>query len=315
MRLSSHPHQPVLLEEAVRDLITGPEGTYVDGTCGSGGHSEAIGRRLAPPGRLICLDRDPDAVELCRARLDFMGERALVFQANFADLDGVLEIMGLETVSGVLLDLGLSSYQLEHSGRGFSFNREEPLDMRMDPEQGGETARELVNGLDEKELERILGTYGEERQTKRIARAIVRRRASEPIRTARELAELVSSAVRAPRRPGAKHPATRTFQALRIAVNRELENLESFLARIPERLESGGRLVVLSYHSLEDRMVKQALRSWEKGCTCPRDFPVCTCGRSPLFRPLRREGLRPTEREIQGNPRARSAVLRAAERI
>lgn len=313
--MSSHPHQPVLLEEAVRDLVSRPEGTYVDGTCGSGGHSEAIGRRLAPEGRLICLDRDPEAVAATRSRLGFMGDRARFFQANFADLDGVLEIVGLEAVSGVLLDLGLSSHQLEYSGRGFSFKRDEPLDMRMDREAGGESAWDLVNRSDERDLERMIRNYGEERYAGRIARAIVRRRASEPVNTTGELAELVSSVVKPSRRPAARHPATRTFQALRIAVNRELENLEAFLERIPERLERGGRLVVLSYHSLEDRRVKQAIRSWEKGCTCPRDFPVCTCGKSTLFKPLRREGLRPTKLEIEQNPRARSAVLRAAERL
>ena len=308
------PHEPVLVEEAVQDLLTRPGGVYVDGTCGSGGHSLAVGEALSKGGRLICLDRDPEAVRRCRARLSFMGDRAALVRASYAELGAVLEEAGARTVDGILLDLGLSTYQLDRSGRGFSFQRDEPLDMRMDPE-GGPTAGDLVNTLPERELERILKEYGEERKARAIARAVVRARRDQAIATTSRLASLVRSVVPRRQGPGKKDPATRTFQALRIAVNRELDNLRLFLDRVPEWIHTGGRLVILSYHSLEDRMVKRAMRAWEKGCTCPPDFPVCTCGKSPMFRPVRRGGLRPTEQEIAGNPRARSAVLRSAERI
>ncbi|MCF8060879.1 MAG: 16S rRNA (cytosine(1402)-N(4))-methyltransferase RsmH [Deltaproteobacteria bacterium] len=308
------PHEPVLVEEVVRDLLIRPDGLYVDGTCGSGGHSLPVAEALSKEGRLICLDRDPEAVRRCRVRLSFLGERVAVHRANYADLGILLEERGSGGVDGILLDLGLSTYQLDQSGRGFSFQRSEPLDMRMDPESGVPAAH-LVNTLPERELERILKKYGEERKARAIARAIVRARSDEEIMTASRLASLVRSVVPRAHWPGAKDPATRTFQALRIAVNRELENLGLFLDKVPEWIHRGGRLVILSYHSLEDRMVKQAFRAWEKGCTCPPDFPVCTCGKSPLFRPIRRDGLKPTEREIAENPRARSAVLRSAERI
>jgi len=309
-----YPHEPVLVKEVVQDLVTRPDGIYVDGTCGSGGHSASIGQRLVKGGRLICLDRDPDAIRQCRARLSFLGSRVSVVQANFAHIDAVLEEQNVKGVSGVLLDLGLSSTQLERSGRGFSFRRDEPLDMRMDPSQGV-PAREWVNSLPEPELERIFREYGEERRARAIARAIGRARRLEPFTSALQLADLIRSVVPRAHGPGAKDPATRSFQALRIAVNGELENLQAFLERIPSWISRGGRLVVIAYHSLEDRKVKQAFREWEKGCTCPPDFPVCTCGKVPLFRPLRRRALKPTEHEITKNPRARSAVLRTAERI
>lgn len=307
-------HEPVLVEEAVRDLLTRPGGVYVDGTCGGGGHSRALAERLSGEGRLIALDRDPEAVRRCRERLSFPGDRVRLHHGNYADLGPVLAEEGVATVDGILLDLGLSSDQLERSGRGFSFLRDEPLDMRMDPSRG-EPASHLVNTLPKGELERILKVYGEERRAGAIARALDRARRDAPITTASELARWVRTVVPPSRRPGAKDPATRTFQALRIAVNQELDHLERFLERVPAWIHSGGRLVVVAYHSLEDRRVKQAMRSWEKGCTCPPDFPVCTCGKTPLFKPIRREGLKPTRQEVAANVRARSAVLRSAERI
>lgn len=309
-----YPHEPVLVKEAVQDLVTRPDGIYVDGTCGSGGHSASIGERLTDSGRLICLDRDPGAIQQCRRRLSSLGSRVLVVQANFAHIDAVLEEQGVDGVNGVLLDLGLSTTQLDYSGRGFSFRRDEPLDMRMDPSQGI-PARDLVNTLSERELERILREYGEEKRARAIARAVGRERRVEPFTNARRLADLIRSVVPRTHGPGSKDPATRSFQALRIAVNRELENLEAFLETIPSWIVKGGRLVIIAYHSLEDRRIKQAFRTWEKGCTCPPDFPVCICGNVPLFRPLRRRALKPAGREIGENPRARSAVLRAAERI
>jgi 16S rRNA (cytosine1402-N4)-methyltransferase len=308
------PHEPVLVEEVVGDLLTRPDGVYVDGTCGSGGHSLAVGEALSKEGRLICLDRDPEAVSRCRVRLSFMGDRVTLRKRSYTELGTVLEETGSGTADGILLDLGLSTYQLDQSGRGFSFQRDEPLDMRMDPESGP-TARHLINTLPGRELERILKEYGEERKARAIARAVARARREGEITTSSRLASLVRSVVPRRRGPGAKDPATRTFQALRIAVNRELDSLRLFLDGVPEWIGSGGRLVILSYHSLEDRIVKQAMRAWEKGCTCPPDFPVCACGKRPLFRPIRRGGLRPTEKETADNPRARSAVLRSAERI
>ena len=242
-----YPHKPVLEEEVIRYLVVAPDGTYVDGTVGTGGHSLAVGMSLAGKGRLICLDLDPDAVRLSRQRLAFLGERVFVTRASFAELDSVLKDLGLNVVDGVLLDLGMSTYQLERSGRGFSFGRDEPLDMRMDPEDG-QTARYLVNNLPERELEVILRDYGEERRAKPIARAIVKARTKRPIQTSLHLAELVMSVFPPSYRFGARHPATRTFQALRIAVNKELQNLKGFLNKIPTMMAKGGRLVVLSYH-------------------------------------------------------------------
>jgi 16S rRNA (cytosine1402-N4)-methyltransferase len=307
-------HQAVLVREVLDYLITDPKGTYVDATVGMGGHAEAVGRRLAGKGLLICLDRDPDAVRVSTERLKPLGHRVKVLQANYADLHDVLQTMGVEGINGILLDLGMSSYQLEHSGRGFSFDRDEPLDMRMNPSEGM-TAAELVNEAAPGDLERVLREFGEEKRARQIVRAIVRARERDRIETARQLAGLVRSALPPTRGPEARHPATRTFQALRIAVNQELENLHRFLKRLPTLMKKGGRLIVLSYHSLEDRMVKQAMTEWEERCTCPPDLPVCGCGKTQLFsRPFRRPK-RPGAKEIEKNRRARSAKLRVAERI
>jgi 16S rRNA (cytosine1402-N4)-methyltransferase len=311
---SKYPHRPVLLDETLLSLLTNPEGLYVDGTVGSGGHSEGIAKNLGPKGRLICLDRDSAAVDLAGERLSVFGERVSVLKGNFAGLHLILNSLGLGEVDGILLDLGLSTYQLECSGRGFSFSRDEPLDMRMDHEDSM-TAQDLVNNLSLQELEAILRQYGEERKAKRIVRALGEGRRAARIQSSLRLAELIESAVPRSNRPRSKHPATRSFQALRIAVNKELENLDRFLERVPTMIKKGGRLVVLTYHSLEDRMVKQSMLNWEKGCICPRDFPRCVCGRSPLFGRLGKKGLKPSPREIEDNPRARSATLRAAERI
>jgi len=309
-----YPHVPVLVREVVRHLVRLPEGTYVDGTTGTGGHSEAISKKLAGRGRLICLDRDPDAVNLSRKRLSAFNDTVTVIQANFADLDEVMKDLGLSKVAGVLLDLGMSSYQLEKSGRGFSFGKGEPLDMRMNPESEL-TAGHFVNDLSAKDLEAILSDYGEEKRAKSIVKAIVRARAKGPIETSSQLAALIDAASPTSRRYKAKHPATQTFQALRIAVNNELQHLETFLNKIPPLMAIGGRLVVLSYHSLEDRRVKHAMVEWEKRCSCPPDFPQCVCGKVPIFRRLSKRGLKPSQEELDNNPRARSAIMRAAERV
>ncbi|MBW1704801.1 MAG: 16S rRNA (cytosine(1402)-N(4))-methyltransferase RsmH, partial [Deltaproteobacteria bacterium] len=281
---------------------------------GNGGHSLALSKGLIGKGSLICLDRDPDALAISKKRLAPLSERVSVIRASYADLDQVLMGLKVEKVDGVLLDLGMSSYQLEESGRGFSFLRDEPLDMRMDTEDEL-TARDLVNSLSPKELESILKKYGEERRAKSIVRAIVRAREQEPIETSSRLADLIRSVSPPSYGPKARHPATRTFQALRIAVNKELQNIEIFLNKIPFLLAKGGRLVVLSYHSLEDRYIKKAMFDWEKGCTCPPDFPQCVCGKVPMFKRLFKKGIKPDKGEINENPRARSAIMRAAERI
>ena len=309
-----YPHQPVLKGEVVRYLVTEPEGIYVDGTVGSGGHSEAIGEKIEVKGRLICLDRDSEAIRISRGRLTPLGSRATFVKGNFADLDRIIRDLGFEKVHGIFLDLGMSSFQLDQAGRGFSFNRDEPLDMRMDTDDET-TASQLINQLGQEDLEKILKDFGEEKRAKAVAKKITRERAKRSLETSLQLADLIQSVVPPSRSPGAKHPATRTFQALRIAVNRELENLDTFLGHVPSIIRAGGRLVILAYHSLEDRRVKQAMVSWERKCHCPPDFPVCVCEKRPLFRRLLKKGIRPGHEEIETNPRARSARLRAAERI
>ncbi|MGE5842412.1 MAG: 16S rRNA (cytosine(1402)-N(4))-methyltransferase RsmH, partial [Deltaproteobacteria bacterium] len=267
-----YPHQPVLVQEVLEDLITDPDGIYVDGTVGSGGHSEAIGRRVGKGARLLCLDRDPEAVRISKLRLSFLGERVRIIKASYASADQVLRDLGWGEAHGIVLDLGMSGFQLEQSGRGFSFYRDEPLDMRMDPE-AGVTAEHLIRHLSEKEIEEILRQYGEEKRARAIARRIGQDRETKPVLSSLHLAHLIESVAPRPRRPGAKHPATRTFQALRIAVNQELEHLASFLEKCPALLATRGRLVILSYHSLEDRRVKQTMREWEGGCQCPPTLP------------------------------------------
>jgi 16S rRNA (cytosine1402-N4)-methyltransferase len=307
-------HQPVLVHEVLEGLQPVSDGIYVDGTVGSGGHSLEIGKALGPNGRLICLDRDPDAIRLSRKRLAFLKNAVSFFQVNYSDLDLIIETLGETTINGVLLDLGMSSNQLEKSGRGFSFLRDEHLDMRMNPEDEI-TAYQLVNNLQPKDLEKILKEYGEEKKARLITRVIIKAREKRPIETSFQLAGIIKSAIPESPRPGAKHPATKTFQALRIAVNGELQHIENFLNKIPSLISKKGRLVVLSYHSLEDRLIKHAMMNWEKACTCPVDFPQCICGRVPLFRRVSRKGITPGQAEINRNPRARSAVMRVAERI
>jgi 16S rRNA (cytosine1402-N4)-methyltransferase len=309
-----YPHRPVLVNEVLKYLFTNPDGIYVDGTVGSGGHSAAIGKKISSTGRLICLDSDSEAVRLSRERLSPLGERVAVIKANYAGLGEVLQDLGFEKVNGIFLDLGMSSFQIEESGRGFSFNRDEPLDMRMDLD-GEVTAHQLVNNLSTKELEKILRNYGEEKRARLIAKKIERSRGKKPVDSSLQLANLIQSALPISHHPRARHPATKTFQALRIAVNRELENLKALLDNVPPLIAKGGRLVILSYHSLEDRMVKQAMFNWEKGCSCPPDLPGCGCGKVPLFKRLNKKGVKPSQSEISDNPRARSATLRAAERF
>ena len=303
-----------MVNEVVKNLVTGPDSIYVDGTVGSGGHSLAIGEKISRRGCLICLDRDEEAVKISRERLSAIGGRVIVLKSSYTSINKILQDLNFHTVDGIFLDLGVSSIQLEGSGRGFSFKRDEPLDMRMDLDEEI-TAQQLINMLSLTNLEKILRDYGEEKKARSIARAIVRERRKRGIDSSLQLSDLIKSTVSAPNRSRKKHPATRTFQALRIAVNRELENLRLFLEKAPSMIAKKGRLVIISYHSLEDRMVKRAMVDWERACSCPPDIPRCTCKKITFFRRLNKKGVKPGLPEIQENPRARSAVLRAAERI
>ncbi|MEW6334684.1 MAG: 16S rRNA (cytosine(1402)-N(4))-methyltransferase RsmH [Thermodesulfobacteriota bacterium] len=307
-------HVPVMTAEVVESLRCRAGALYVDGTVGGGGHAEAILRSSAPDGFLIGIDTDGEALEAAAKRLaPFSGRTALV-KGNFADMDTMLTAMNIGWVDGILLDLGVSSHQLDTAGRGFSFTLDAPLDMRMDRSRG-RSAYDLVQTLPEEGLERILRQFGEERMAKRIARSIVAGRADAPIRTTAELAAVVVRAM--PRGAGRQriHPATRTFQALRIAVNDELTGLRRAIADGTGRLKPGGRLTVISFHSLEDRIVKEAFRSGEKGCICPPDLPLCVCGQKPALRVVNRKPIVPGRAETLSNPRSRSAKLRTAERI
>ena len=301
-------HQPVLLNETLAALSPRGEGIYLDGTAGGGGHSFAIASRLTT-GRLVALDRDPDAVAAASARLK--GLPATVVPSNFTEMRRVLSDLGIEAVDGILLDIGVSSHQLDTAERGFSYHMEAPLDMRMS--QSGTTAADLVNTLSEAELAKIFFEYGEEKFSRPIARAIVRARTAAPIETTIQLADLIRDAVpAAARRDG--HPACRVFQALRIAVNGELDCLSVALDAAFDCLKDGGRLAVITFHSLEDRIVKQRFASWRQGCICPREFPVCVCGRTPAAEYVGKP-MEASPEELEANPRSRSAKLRCIERI
>jgi len=306
-------HQPVLLREALEALAVRPGGFWVDGTVGAGGHAEAILRATAPEGRLLACDRDAEALETARRRLAPFGERVVFRHADYRRLGALLDEVGGPPVAGILLDLGISSLQLDDPGRGFSFQKDGPLDMRMDRTERT-TAADLVGALAEERLAAILREHGEEKAARRIARALVRERARAPIATTRRLAEIVASVLRV-RGPSRIHPATRTFQALRIAVNREIEGLDRLIEEAVTRLEPGGRIAVISFHSLEDRVVKQTLRGLTRRCVCPRGLPVCACGRPGVVRLVGSKALRPSAEEALHNPRSRSARLRTAERL
>ncbi|MCP3981636.1 MAG: 16S rRNA (cytosine(1402)-N(4))-methyltransferase RsmH [bacterium] len=312
--MSGAPHEPVLLPETLELLAPRSDAVFVDGTLGAGGHAEALLEATSPNGRVLGIDRDTAALELARARLARFGDRFVGLHGEHADLRELVRQQGLDAVDGVLLDLGVSSMQLDDPGRGFSFRADGPLDMRMDTTTG-RTAAELVAETDGAELKRILRDYGEERQAGRIARAIVRARDERPIATTAELAELVARVLGPAARRFKIHPATRTFQALRIAVNCELDRLEAAVHDAVLLLRPTGRVVVLAYHSLEDRIVKHTLRGLAERCNCPPRLPVCGCGRENIVRLLTGKPTRPSDEEIARNPRSRSARLRAAERL
>ncbi|HOG17212.1 MAG: Ribosomal RNA small subunit methyltransferase H [Syntrophaceae bacterium PtaU1.Bin231] len=306
-------HTPVMLEEALEALRCKPGGLYVDGTIGGAGHAYEILRRTSPDGRLIGFDLDEDALREAAGRLASFGERAVLVRGNFADADAVLKERGIGEIDGALLDLGVSSHQLTSPERGFSFSADSPLDMRMDKRQRM-TAFTVVNSLPQDDVERIL-RQGEETAARKVAAAIVERRGRSPIRTTGELAALVVSAVPGHRRRQRIHPATKTFQAIRIHVNAELASLENAIPGIAAVIKPGGRFVIISFHSLEDRIAKQTFRELERGCTCPRQVPYCICGKKPLLRVLTRKPILPSQDEVSRNPRARSAKMRVAERI
>lgn len=308
-------HQPVLLEEALALLNCRSGGIYVDGTVGGGGHARAILEGTSPDGLIVGIDRDDEALREASRVLAPFGPRVILAKGSFADLRDILAAHGIGPVQGILLDLGVSSHQLETAERGFSFSLEGPLDMRMDP-SSGPSARDLIRSAREDELASIFREFGEERFARRIARAIIEHRRREPIENTVDLAALIARVVPGGAREERRiHPATRVFQALRIAVNRELDHLERGLREGIETLTPGGRMAVISFHSLEDRLVKETFRSWEKTCTCPPGIPVCTCRTEAKARVLTRKPLRPRPEETEANPRARSARLRAAARI
>ena len=302
-------HIPVLVEETIKALAIRPGGHYIDCTLGGGGHAAAISDQSSPGGKLLGIDADPEAIKIARTRLEAYSDSILLISENFANLQAICIKYDFFPVHGILFDLGLSSLQLDSNVRGFSFQLDGPLDMRLSPSQEV-TAADIINASPEAELAHLIRTYGEEAHSRQIARHIVKER---PITTTRQLAQTIERATRG--RRGRIHPATRTFQALRIAVNRELEHLESALKQAVDLLGCEGRLVVISYHSLEDRIVKQFMRQESRDCICPPGTPTCICGHIPSLRLVNKRVITPSPIEVQLNPRSRSAKLRAAERI
>ena len=306
-------HRPVLLDECIEGLNIRPDGVYLDGTLGRAGHSREIVRRLTT-GRLICVDRDQAALDAAQDRLDGYLDRVTLVHSNFREVAHILEELGLAGVDGMLFDLGVSSPQLDDGSRGFSYLQDAPLDMRMD-KSAPLTAAQVVNEWPQEELRRILYQYGEERYAPAIAAAIVRMRQEQPIETTLELVDVIRSAMPSAALREKQHPAKRSFQAIRIAVNDELASVSDLMADAVPRLNPGGRIAVISFHSLEDRIVKTSLAGFARGCTCPPDFPVCVCGKKPQVRLITRKPILPSAEELEQNPRSRSAKLRIAEKL
>lgn len=290
-----------------------PDGIYVDGTMGGGGHSLEIAKRLTT-GRLICIDQDPNAHEAAGKRLAEYKDRITFVRDNFGNIANILDSLGIEKIDGMLLDIGVSSHQLDEAERGFSYQQDAPLDMRMNPDRPF-SAYDVVNGYDEDELDRVIFTYGEERWARRIAQFIVKEREAKPIETTGELVDIIKKAVPKGARKDGPHPAKRTFQAIRIEVNGELEVLQRAIDDVAARLAVGGRLCIITFHSLEDRIVKEAFRKQENPCICPPQFPVCVCGKKPLGRVITRKPILPSKEELEENPRSRSAKLRVLEGV
>lgn len=308
-------HVPIMVRECMDALDPERGGIYVDCTAGGGGHSFEIAKRLPDGSRLICLDRDDAALAACKERLREFSHKVTIVKSNFENVSSVLDSLGIDEIDGIMWDLGVSSYQLDEPSRGFSYMNDAPLDMRMDS-SAGKSAADVVNGYAETDLRRIISDYGEEKFASSIAKNIVASRSERPIETTLELAEIISRSIPAKaRHKEAQHPAKRTFQAIRIEVNGELDVIEPSLRGAVSRLRSGGRAAVITFHSGEDRIVKQIFKSLENPCECPRDFPVCVCGKKPQIKLLSKKPIAPSENEISVNPRARSAKLRAAEKL
>jgi len=302
-------HIPVLLEQCLDGLDIKPDGIYFDGTCGGAGHSREIAKRLTT-GRLIGIDRDPDAVAVASERLS--GLPAQVVRGNYSEIKQIADDLGICGADGILLDLGVSSYQLDNAERGFSYHNDAPLDMRMSKE--GTSARDIVNEYSKEQLTKILYEYGEEKFAPRIAETIIKRRSEKPVETTTELADIVRDSIPAKFRRD-KNPCKKTFQAIRIAVNCEFDHLDRALDEGFELLKPGGRFCIITFHSLEDRIVKQRFAGWCKGCTCPPDFPVCVCGNKPKGKLVCRKPIEASEEELEANPRSRSAKLRIIEKL
>lgn len=306
-------HISVLLEETIDSLNIKPDGIYVDGTLGGGGHSLEICKRLGEKGRLIGIDQDMDAISAATERLKDYKEKVTIVHSNYQDIDSVVRNLSLGGVDGIVLDLGVSSYQLDTVERGFTYREDTPLDMRMDQSQVM-TARDIVNDYSEMELFRVIRDYGEDGFAKNIAKHIVMARQEKPIETTGELNEIIKAAIPAKMRQGIGHPSKKTFQAIRIELNRELEVLENSLDKMIEMLNPGGRLSVITFHSLEDRIVKNIFRKNMNPCVCPPNFPVCTCGKKPMGKVITRKPIVPSDMELVENKRAKSSKLRVFER-
>ncbi len=307
-------HRSVLLDECIESLDIKPGGIYVDGTAGGGGHSLEIAKRLGNGGRLIAIDRDDAAIAAASERLHDYLDRVTFVRNNFSAAADVCRELGIEKIDGILLDLGVSSYQLDTAERGFTHNADAPLDMRMD-RRNELDAYTVVNSYTYDELKRVIWEYGEERFAPRIASAIVRRREIKPIETTGELVDIIKSAIPAAAREGGHHPAKRTFQAIRIEVNGELDAIEPAIRGAKDIMNKGGRIVIITFHSLEDRIVKQTYADMASGCTCPRELPICVCGKKPTVKVLTKKPILPSDGEIEENPRSRSAKLRVCEKL
>ena len=305
-------HKSVLLEETIEGLDIKPDGIYVDGTLGGAGHAGEVCRKLSAKGRFIGIDQDQDAIVAASERLFAYGDRVQIIRSNYCYMANELKNLGIQKVDGIVLDLGVSSYQLDNEERGFTYRVDAPLDMRMDQRQS-RTAADIVNGYDERELYRIIRDYGEDKFAKNIAKHIVMERQESPILTTKRLAEIVDHAIPMKMKKQGGHPAKRTFQAIRIEVNHELDVLEKNLNDMIDLLNPGGRFCIITFHSLEDRIVKNAFRTAQNPCVCPSDFPVCVCGRKPKGRVITRKPILPSGEEMEVNPRSKSAKLRIFE--
>ena len=307
-------HRSVLLDECIEGLNIDPAGIYVDGTAGGGGHSLEIVKRLTAGGRLIAIDRDDAALAAASKRLADYSDRVTFVKSNFSSVKEVLCELGIDKINGILMDLGVSSYQLDTPERGFSHNNDAPLDMRMDTSATLD-AYMVVNNYTREQLKKIIYDYGEDKFAPRIANAIVNAREIKPIETTGELVKIIKSAIPAAAREGGHHPAKRTFQAIRIEVNGELDAIAPAINSAVDMLDVGGRICIITFHSLEDRIVKQTYASHAEGCTCPKNFPVCVCGKTPRLKVITRKPIVPGERELEENPRSRSSKLRIAEKL